>query len=96
MTMQITLTNSDALRVARVVVEEVQEGPGSRLAVKDWTRLGAGESRSFWIHAGMRLLVTEVADAAVGVTPPPTTHAPQPYHAPGNEPGEQPLTPADP
>jgi len=60
MTMEIKITNADQQRVAEVREREVdvtsQTGQAAR---ESKTRLGPGESRSFWIHAAKTLLITE-------------------------------------
>jgi len=67
MTMKITVTNADALRVASVVEEEfaLPIGNAPQTVTRRSCSLNAGESRDFWIHASRRLLVSEDAGAFV-------------------------------
>jgi len=63
MTLQVTVKNEDnAGRVAEVVEEEYRIGSlAPERTVK--TRLSAGESRSFHVHASKRLIVSEDPDS---------------------------------
>lgn len=64
MTMKLTITNEDPGRTAEV---EIQEANFSSLAAPISTRetIPPRESRSFWIHAAKRLLVTENPNASI-------------------------------
>jgi hypothetical protein len=61
MTMRVTIANHDAARTAEVTVQEFKKDePGPE--VIDRERISPGEVRSFYLHAGRRLLVDEVPE----------------------------------
>lgn len=62
MAMEIKIVNGDAHRVAEVREQEfsVTSASGAPVAANvTKSRLGPGESRSFWIHAAKTLLIVE-------------------------------------
>lgn len=61
MTMKVTVTNEDAGRTASVRVQDFDKDKVGATTTGT-QRLGAGESRSFYIHAGRRLLIDEVPE----------------------------------
>lgn len=61
MTMAIEIKNGDPHRVAEVREEEwdLTQGSGPQAARQHKSRLGPGESRTFYIHAAKTLTVVE-------------------------------------
>lgn len=58
MTMQVEIKNLDALRTARVEVQDFNIERRT-IACVDEFQLGPGESRSVYIHAARQFVVTE-------------------------------------
>ena len=61
MTMRVTVANQDAARTAEVTVQEFRKGEPVPDVI-DTERISPGEVRSFYLHAGRRLLVDEVPE----------------------------------
>lgn len=61
MTMELTVTNKDLGRTASVRVQDFDKDKVGPVGESN-QRLGPGESATFWIHAGRRLLIDEVPE----------------------------------